>query len=600
MTITALRPTQASLESAYLKSLKMERLGRVVLLAGPNGGGKSRTLALIEGLAQSHNARMQSIASTIAIQQPVFPHVTLGESSPEISRQVEGLGPRQVWVADPGEDLIVVRVQPTATTFRGSDQMSLGEISALADSAKDSSIVDYADRAVAYFVDTLRVARNSRVSSPPKPDASHRQALGQSLANFIRQLVGVEISITDRDQLFIDGRPLTSQSLSPGQNILLQMSAVIHSRAGLDRSYVLAWDEPENHLHPHVLVQVVESLLNSPGTSQILMATHSVPLIAHATNIDPGCLYVARDGHVGPAGSDPTGVLTDLLGNDEGVRKLHQLTGVPEELASFRFAAQSLLDAGVAGHVHMDPQTGQAISGLDLKQGRTALLDFGAGKARLLEALDEKLGAQLAATVDYVAYDPSKTYANVRECLLDRVYGSSQGRSFQSIDAIKSAHGESHFDCVAMCNVLHEIPIESWLECLLQAASLLNPKGRLVILEDQEMSVGELPHPGGFLVLDEPDLKLMFRLTGYELAGMERKEERDGRLTAHWIPAELVSRVTQASVRNAVSSAHDRAAASIREVRNQAGPRTYKAAVAHARWTQQFVNSRLYLDQQAP
>lgn len=151
------------------------------------------------------------------------------------------------------------------------------------------------------------------------------------------------------------------------------------------------------------------------------------------------------------------------------------------------------------------------------KNGQIKILDFGAGKGRLISNLvDFENKKELAQQIDYVAYDLFDSDKD--ECLnnIDRIFGNNTDKYFNKINDLLITHDLKSFDLVILCNVLHEIESTEWKSLFSENGNitkLLKDDGHLLLVEDQHIPVGEKAYKHGFLVLDTIQIKRLFNLS---------------------------------------------------------------------------------------
>lgn len=92
------------------------------------------------------------------------------------------------------------------------------------------------------------------------------------------------------------GFPMGKANLSDGQKILLQFCLVIYSQETALKDLILILDEPENHLHPSVIIETLDRIQKCNSNGQIRIATHSIPLLAH---FDPSLIWYAENNKIG-------------------------------------------------------------------------------------------------------------------------------------------------------------------------------------------------------------------------------------------------------------------------------------------------------------
>ena len=65
------------------------------------------------------------------------------------------------------------------------------------------------------------------------------------------------------------------------------------------------------------------------------------------------------------------------------------------------------------------------------------------------------------------------------------------------------------FDCVLLCNVLHEISPMDWITSLENIKRILKNDGYLLIIEDKFLPKGESAHQFGYLILGTEETKIL-------------------------------------------------------------------------------------------
>jgi hypothetical protein len=357
-------------------------------------------------------------------------------------------------------------------------------------------------------------------------------------------------------------------------------------------------DEPENHLHPSVIINTIERIRKCVTNGQIWIATHSIPLLAH---FDPSFIWYVENGKIKHAGKIPEKVFQSLLGNADEVSKLQDFISLPAQYATSRYAFDSLFEPHSVTTGPNDPQTYQ-IRGELLKlssTGKLRILDYGTGKGRLISNIidiDENDQSKLLENIDYIAYD--KYSADKEQCksVLSKAYKDSDKRYFNDFDSLLSVYDKGTFDVIIMCNVLHEIDPKDWLSLFKEGGTiskLLSDNGILLLVEDQQIPIGEKAYTKGFLVMDTPHLKELFKIKESDTDFCYFDQKNDGRLKAHLIPKRYLIRIDENSRKKAIESLSDTAKENILKIRN--GTCSYQNGKLHGFWTQQFANAQLNL-----
>lgn len=604
MTFTNFKITQSDFDTKGIHPFEFERLGDFVVLAGPNGGGKSRILQAMEeaSIRDDMEAATFVEARDRLRRLQLFGEVSEGldESSDEIAGLKQTIArsePRLTW-GDSAKRPVVIRFVPGAMEVPSLRDTTDDGLDQAIERATRLGMTELGESALKYLYVHLKHGQMAELDKYQDVDEA-RQWLRRrdSLLEAIHAMVQVEVSIDFKNQLFLNGRPYTSAPLSKGQGILLQLAVALHARSATLSNAVLVLDEPETYLHPSALVDVIGRLEAALGGGQFWIATHSVPLIAYIASRRPDAFYLVKDGKIRYAERDPDMILNGLLGGEEGVGQLHHLTGLPGDLAMLNYATQCLFSPSVVGHRDGDPQEHQVLEVLTLDAlHRHRVLDVGAGKGRLVHAIGQYQKGQAFPMLDYFALDLS--VADRRSCIeaIGAYFPEPESRWFGCIDQITAQHGDARMDTVILCNVLHEVPPGQWMTLMGDMASVLQNEGTLLLVEDLEIKVGELPHAGGFIVLDTEDLELLFpdaRRAGDEIRCCVHPTKPH--LKAHRIPRSRLLSIDEASIRDAIVNVAAWSGQQIRALR-QADNAGYRISLRHAFLQQQYVNARLYLD----
>jgi hypothetical protein len=363
---------------------------------------------------------------------------------------------------------------------------------------------------------------------------------------------------------------------------------------------ILLLDEPEVHLHPSVLIDVVGRLRAANPNGQVWIATHDVPLLAA---VPTESIWYLNDGEVSWAGRNPEIVLNGLLGGPGGRERVEAFLSLPAQFASHRFAAECLTAPASVPTGPDDPQAEQVrkfCEILDGDSGQTLkILDFGAGQGRLLSAMSERWTSKVPFRdkVDYRAFELPNDELATLQGTVEAVYGRqpSPKRIFVGTDELTMLDAAS-VDIVLMCNVLHEVPPEEWV-------SLFDPKGHitrvikstghLLILEDMEIPHGEKAHRFGFLILDRPHLFQLFSCSEEDDNKVRTFDVRDGRLKMHVVDGRLLGRTTKQSARRCLEVLKDSSLTNISKIRSLAPDS--RSGREHALWTQTLANVELAL-----
>jgi energy-coupling factor transporter ATP-binding protein EcfA2 len=388
--------------------------------------------------------------------------------------------------------------------------------------------------------------------------------------------LAISLSFRGSDPI-LDGYPLTvaAKRLSTGQKYLLDFWVRVLNFDRFDEPTLILMDEPELHVHPAALIPVFSTISEKWTNSQIFVATHCVPLVARLGF--ERVLWV-KLGRVQRARNVIDQLLTALLGGDGGIERLQHLTLEPDRLAALTFAAECILPPKVLEGEEQDPQANQLRQFLGQKYkgfGKPVrLLDWGAGRARLLRCLGFEEGFDLRANLSYVALDKEQKEADAASLNIADVFGSSEKRLF-----------------IELCNVLHEIHPDEWLKLFSEIKLAIGDGGFLLIIEDGELPHGEQAHRDGFLLLDGEALQALFQLSNPPERIMAKDAKYADRLLAFVLAKEMLN-PTHESVAKAIGCVRQTSLARLEKLK-YAG---YHDGSIRSLYVEQFYNaSRLLI-----
>jgi SAM-dependent methyltransferase len=367
----------------------------------------------------------------------------------------------------------------------------------------------------------------------------------------------------------INGRPGAS-GLSDGQKALLVAATAFHAqRVKLDETIILV-DEPETHLHPSAQIEFIDRLIRATPNGQVWIATHSIHILSH---VDPSSLWFVENGSVTWAGKNPEIVISRLVGDEERVGRLERFLQLPAIFAMKRFVAECLSVPTVVSTGADDPQSTQIRDIiLDVaKSSKLRVLDYGAGKGRILAALREGTD-DLTAKIEYRAYEIDEVVRT--ECVgaVAEAYGVAPTEAADWVygdeTSLRSRLNPGSVDVIVMCNVLHEVEPRKWLSLFKGILrDCLREGGHILIVEDMHIPHGEHAHAHGFILLDTEQLQELFRVD------RENRQQFSShgthRLKAHLVRADVLGNVSVDTVRRALERRRASARVEIQRIRTQ-------------------------------
>jgi energy-coupling factor transporter ATP-binding protein EcfA2/ubiquinone/menaquinone biosynthesis C-methylase UbiE len=639
-------------EKLGLKEIKMDRLGQVVLLSGKNGSGKSRILSNIFDsfkkkptkheliLADRYkayyreridlnNSKIDYYAGLMENKDDVYSqkHIQgliddFKNDNIKCEKKLDVLNNNQNWTLietnEEADEYIHVEynayfggwyLQPRLDvdeyerdkkyvfnriidkSFRALNKLAEGiDNPGLSYSSEEQSLAKIQIIQDRWVKATNHVANDMSESEKTLAIEDYKK-----LNEILKIFFNVELSRID-DFAAIFGAHIEIAGLSIGQQKLLQYCVAIHSQKTLLKDMILVLDEPETNLHPSALIQIVNNLQKIVTNGQIWIATHSIPLLAH---FDPACIWYVEDGGIRYAGKIPEKVLSSLLGDEEEISRLYNFIGLPAQFALSKYAFECLFESKSLMTKSLDTQSMQIRSTLLAisSNGKLRVLDYGAGKGRFISNImdfEKEKGNKLLEQIDYIAFD--KNHNDKDECcaILKQAYGTFDKKYYNDFASFLSDKDEESFDVVIMCNVFHEIDPKEWLRLFGSGGEVsrcLTPRGFLLLVEDYQMAIGEKAYQNGFLVLNTPELKRLFKISEKD-ADFEFEDKGSGvRLKYHLIPKRLLLNIDENSRHEAIELLSKLAGDKILEIRNREA--SYKNGNEHGFWIQQYANAQL-------
>lgn len=453
-----------------LNEFSIPSLGNIVILAGSNGSGKTRLLKLIERYIVS---------------------LKNGLDSKELKLNISSIDNNDEEILTP-ETVSKIEIV-NYSHYDAQLQTSKGYTPYVISKAKDLLRKhDYAETALNAL---LLLDDMSNGYSSEYKDKSEWERFVQGYATPLNITLTKDVE-TGQPLLFT--RKTEIAGLSPGQQYLLRIAVACYCNEK-NNNIIFLLDEPELHLHPKAQIDLIKILRDKFPDAQFWISTHSLSLISFITIFDPSTtvLYM-ENGNTHLFRSNSGDLLNGLIGSENNRFAIRQFMAAPDEYACNRFAIECLTKPNVSDALKSNPQN-ELIKQCLAKNN--IIVDFGVGKCRLLEELSNDKKDIIGSSIQYFAYDKYDTYAEQAKHNMS-IYGSSSANYFNDKEALaKKVDGNA--DYVFMINVLHEIDPKYWIEEFSFIQKLLKEDGKLVIVEREELTVGESPYSNGFLMINE-------------------------------------------------------------------------------------------------
>lgn len=617
MLIKEFRVPKEELVDENLAAIEMSRLGRFVALTGKNGAGKSRILNILNRYIQLRSNAIHGLEKRKINIQNLKSALTNSPTSPqrqgwqsqlaEEEKQLR-LTTERLIAAQPSEDFSAIQFVPKQLNLSDPRTLTKAQLQDAHRKTKQLGFEGFERKCFSYIQAIQDQFWEATHQSSTLDKTIRDELIGDytKLVELIETLLKTHLVRSIEGDATLFGKPLAESKLSDGQKILIQFIVGMHAqRANLENT-VFLMDEPENHLHPSALIEFLDSLTQSAKHVQCFFATHSIPLLSYVSAYEPMSIWYVEDGQCSNAGRHPEKVLNGLLGDERQIASLHAFTSLPAQFAALNYAVESLTPPVALPLQPNDPQITQINQLLVTSSsvGRRTILDFGAGKGRLLAGLAETYavaGSSIESELDYLAFDAWPDDREICESAISEVYKDSQPRYFGSREEFFSIRSDGSVDVVVMCNVLHEIPPTEWLSTFNEESLIyraLRQEGYLLIVEDQRIPTGEKAHEFGFIVLDTAHLRTLFAVTDIDCSNrlfVSHDYRKDGRLKGHLISKKLLGRLNMTTRFDAIKQLRSTAIQQIRQLRNSSP--SYMNGQANGFWTQQFANASLFLEQ---
>lgn len=579
MKITSVKISK-EIEPNGLDDIDIHGMGQVVLLAGKNGSGKTRFLNKLQYACNNRNETR--IINTLNHYRGIEP-----KTEPPLSKDqcnIETIPPTT-------ETFVMVDMSIPKPELTAAHDKSPSQLDNHARASEGPGCTSMHEHALSAITDLQEQWINEK-ALPNEPTIINEY---ESLCELIKILLGTNLSRDNKRQPMLFDMCLSELKLSKGEQILLQLCVTLHKQKEKLDKLVLYMDEPENHLHPSVIIEVIDRLLTLIPMGQIWIATHSVNIISRFYNGKN--LWYINYGKISFISRSPEQVIKGLIGEDDDIMKLRAFINDPINHAMVRFASECLCSPETVTTPLEDRQCTQIYEILMSQKSQDnpmLIVDFGAGKGRLLSDLAYLYHNQtenFPEKINYIAFDSSEDDAECCKAEIVNALENHEKRYFNKQQELLNEYKKS-VDIVIMCNVLHEIPPDKWIQTFKNVSEMLNEHGHLLIVENHQTVIGEMAHEYGFIVLDTDSLKLLFQVQK-EYFNVAIHKDRST-LKVHAIGKQLLMKVTKNSMKQAFCKHKEQSIDAIRKVREN-NSSSYNDGLKHAFWVHQHTNTSLYL-----
>lgn len=414
--------------------------------------------------------------------------------------------------------------------------------------------------------------------------------LFEKIQGYVNQFLGKEFSYQQHPQgtdlnsiLFYNGEPFNLNQFSPGQKTLFAYAILffyldINSKTNIRESIIIL-DEPEKHLHPEAQITLINALKSIVGkTGQLWIATHSIHILSH---LEYDEIMMVKDGEIiPPSRTTPGKSFSDLMGIDAHIDELTAFITSISEWAYGNFMVQCFREPEVIFAKNIDDPQFQLFKSFLKERDNIEFLDFGAGKGRIGYTIQED--EVVSKKIRYSAYEPDKGKSEILNNIPNKIKTYS--------DPIEIP--KSNYDCIVLCNVLHEITPKNWLATLNSAKESLKDDGYLLIIEDRFLPKGENANEFGYLIFGTEETKILLNSLSSINLRLEEAEYKD-RIIFNAFKKDDIN-PTEDSVINSIKKLNENCYNNIKLLRKT--DKDINQGRRHANETQLYINSQLALE----
>lgn len=540
------------------KSDKMS-LGNIVVLAGKNGAGKTRIIKRLEKYIKE---------------------LKKNQDNEELHVWIENNGTEILLTKETVANIELVNYSHYDAQLQTAEKYTPYVIS----QAKD--LLQEYDYGVTALNALLLLEDMSHFYSDDFNDATWTQFVEEYLTPF--ELILSKDPDSNNPRLF--NLETNKASLSPGQQYLLRMAVACFRNKKNDK-VVFVLDEPELHLHPQAQIALIEEIRSKFPNAQLWISTHSISLIAYLTGIneDTTLLYLSN-GVITVPRSNMKNLLEGLVGSESNLLSIRQLLSSPEEYACTRFSVDCMKEPKVSGPLAKNPQTLLLKKAFD--EG-AIVLDYGAGKCRILEEMEHLVKRDGIDKIKYYAYDAYNTNRDLAIRTM-KSYGFPESNYFNNKEELLMKCAGT-FNYILLVNVLHEVSPFEWKDLFSTIKNLLNPEnGALIIVERSELTIGESPYDEGFLMITRNGANQLFGIDNYSY-----DEHPDNKYIVRYLIFREYINVEEENVRECVKAIKNDAYENIAKIKGKKPDDEklrFKRGLSLAFHLNQFANATLISD----
>ncbi|MBF0541585.1 MAG: ATP-binding protein, partial [Nitrospirae bacterium] len=328
-----------------LGDIKMDRLGQIVLLAGKNGSGKTRILQKIRVILTriSNKTLINSLNQEITNENNQI--LRISDNRKQLLKDLETISSSDTkQIENIKHSIKEIEEEIGNRNNNIYNKKALMEVNLIetSDDIEKCRVIDFVPNKIE-IKDCVEYSPKQRIDSAQQLEAVGIGGLSEGtfskiqviqdkwfnathpqltisegdkniainnydkLKTIINQFLNTTIDRDVDGNVTLFGFKIGQSQLSAGQKILLQFCVAIYSQETALKDQILFMDEPENHLHPSAVIEILNRISEHVTDGQIWIATHSIPLLAH---YDPSQIWYVDDNSIRHAGKIPEDVLS--------------------------------------------------------------------------------------------------------------------------------------------------------------------------------------------------------------------------------------------------------------------------------------------------
>jgi len=345
---------------------------RIVAIAGKNGAGKSRLLSRVGSvIGRTYGFLLPRGIPEVQVELQAQPGRSELRQKLAYMQWLEQKNDQEQSSGHPFDEASTIGEGVKRATFLIPKQTQLSSASGFNQDQQNNHIenINFAEGLLTTHQGCLshinQVCNNYLSSDSNKTTLTEAERTEKALRfdqlnDLVSRLLGAELEVKGFNEVHLFGLDLNELKLSEGQSVLLQCCVILHKLGGEIKNEILLLDEPENHLHPAALIELVKNLDELVTDGQLWIATHSIPLLSYLYQHEEADLFFMEDGKIQFAGKTPELVLESLLGDEQQRSQMADFLYSPAYYAMTNFSIQCLSAPGVSAHQEKDSQEAQA------------------------------------------------------------------------------------------------------------------------------------------------------------------------------------------------------------------------------------------------